>query len=93
MERASLFVGGRGTGKTVMLNEVEHLAREYGWHVVAETATPGLLDRLVPSDALLSTANELADRICHLPPAAVRVTNRAIQAGLEASDIDVELAR
>ena len=27
MERASLFVGGRGTGKTVMLNEVEHLAR------------------------------------------------------------------
>jgi hypothetical protein len=47
MERASLFVGGRGTGKTVMLNEVEHLARDYGWHVVAETATPGLLDRLV----------------------------------------------
>lgn len=45
----------------------------------------GLLDRLVPSDALLSTAHELADRICHLPPAAVRVTKRAIQAGLEAS--------
>jgi hypothetical protein len=47
MERASLFVGARGTGKTVMLNEVEQLARDRGWFVVAETATPGLLDRLV----------------------------------------------
>lgn len=45
----------------------------------------GLLDRLVPSDELLATANALAERMCHLPPAAVRVTKRAIQAGLEAS--------
>ncbi len=45
----------------------------------------GLLDRLVDADALMTTANELADRICHLPPAAVRVTKRAIRAGLEAS--------
>ncbi len=34
---------------------------------------------------LLTTANEFAERICHLPPAAVRVTKRAIQAGLEAT--------
>lgn len=45
----------------------------------------GLLDRLVPADQLLTTANEIADRMCQLPPAAVRVTKRAIRAGLEAS--------
>jgi 2-(1,2-epoxy-1,2-dihydrophenyl)acetyl-CoA isomerase len=45
----------------------------------------GLLDRLVGEDALLDSANEIAERMCHLPPAAVRVTKRAIRAGLEAS--------
>ena len=45
----------------------------------------GLLDRLVPSAELLASANTLAERICQLPPAAVRVTKRAIQAGLEVS--------
>jgi 2-(1,2-epoxy-1,2-dihydrophenyl)acetyl-CoA isomerase len=45
----------------------------------------GLLDRLVPHEELMTCANELADRICHLPPAAVRVTKRAIRAGLEAT--------
>lgn len=45
----------------------------------------GLLDRLVEPEALMTTANELADRMCHLPPAAVRVSKRAIRAGLEAS--------
>jgi 2-(1,2-epoxy-1,2-dihydrophenyl)acetyl-CoA isomerase len=45
----------------------------------------GLLDRLVEHDTLMACANEIADRICHLPPAAVRVTKRAIRAGLEAS--------
>jgi 2-(1,2-epoxy-1,2-dihydrophenyl)acetyl-CoA isomerase len=45
----------------------------------------GLLDRLVAHEELMGCANELADRICHLPPAAVRVTKRAIRAGLEAT--------
>ncbi len=45
----------------------------------------GLIDRLVAPEELLPTANAIADRICALPPAAVRVTKRAIQAGLEAS--------
>ena len=44
--RAALFTGNRGIGKTVMLNESEAVARERGWVVVSETATPGLLDRL-----------------------------------------------
>ncbi len=45
--RATLYTGARGTGKTVMLNEVEDLARQHGWRVVSETATSGLVDRLV----------------------------------------------
>ncbi len=45
--RASLYVGPRGSGKTVLLNELEKLAGEQGWEVIAETATDGLIDRLV----------------------------------------------
>ena len=45
----------------------------------------GLLDRLVQSDELLPAARELAAQMCALPPAAVRVSKRAIRRGLEAS--------
>ena len=45
--RMTLYTGARGTGKTVMLNEVEDLARQQGWRVISETATEGLVDRLV----------------------------------------------
>jgi hypothetical protein len=45
--RASLYTGGRGVGKTVMLNAAEDEARRRGWLVISEAATPGLLDRLV----------------------------------------------
>ncbi len=44
--RATLYTGPRGAGKTVLLNEVEDTARERGWLIVAETATPGFLARL-----------------------------------------------
>jgi hypothetical protein len=44
--RATLFTGARGAGKTVMLNAVEDRAREAGWVVVSETATPGFVGRL-----------------------------------------------
>lgn len=44
--RMTLYTGARGTGKTVMLNEVEDLARQQGWRVISETATAGLVDRL-----------------------------------------------
>lgn len=43
----TLYVGVRGTGKTVLLNEVEDLASSRGWVVISETATDGLVDRLV----------------------------------------------
>ena len=45
--RMTLYTGARGTGKTVMLNEVEDLARQQGWRVISETATEGLVNRLV----------------------------------------------
>jgi hypothetical protein len=63
-DRASLYTGARGTGKTVMLNEVEGIARERGWLVVAETATPGLLTRLVQEalPTLLSSQDPEATR-------------------------------
>lgn len=44
--RATLYTGARGVGKTVMLNAVEDDARERGWLVLSETATPGLVERL-----------------------------------------------
>ena len=39
--RATLYTGARGSGKTVLLNEVEDRAQAAGWLVVSETATPG----------------------------------------------------
>lgn len=45
----------------------------------------GLLDRIVAADQLLPEARSIAERMCALPPAAVRVSKRAIRAGLEAS--------
>ncbi|WP_219105909.1 ATP-binding protein [Austwickia sp. TVS 96-490-7B] len=44
--RTVLFVGARGTGKTVMLNAYEDHAAALGWLIVRETASRGLLDRL-----------------------------------------------
>ena len=56
--RATLYTGARGTGKTVMLNEVEDLATRRGWLVASETATPGFVDRLV-GGRLSSLLNEV----------------------------------
>jgi hypothetical protein len=44
--RATLYTGARGTGKTVMLNAVEDLARARGWLVISETATAGFARRI-----------------------------------------------
>jgi AAA ATPase domain len=45
--RATLYTGARGTGKTVMLNEVADVARQRGWLVIEETASEGFVIRLV----------------------------------------------
>lgn len=47
--RATLYTGGRGAGKTVMLNAVEAEARLQGWLVISETAAAGFLERLTQS--------------------------------------------
>jgi len=44
--RATLYTGARGSGKTVLLNAVEDRARELGWEVVSETASPWLVNRI-----------------------------------------------
>ncbi|HAS10214.1 MAG TPA: ATP-binding protein, partial [Acidimicrobiaceae bacterium] len=56
---ATLLVGARGSGKTVLLNALEDAARSQGWIVFSETATPGLVDRLV-HDRLGPLADDLA---------------------------------
>jgi hypothetical protein len=45
--RATLYLGGRGSGKTVLLNEIEDVAAQEGWITVSETAAPGIITRLV----------------------------------------------
>ncbi|MEU4388206.1 ATP-binding protein [Promicromonospora sp. NPDC023805] len=45
--RLSILTGARGVGKTVMLLELaDHVLRE-GWVTISETATPGLVERLM----------------------------------------------
>lgn len=68
--RASLLVGQRGMGKTVMLNGVEDLARARGWLTIAETGHPGLVDRLA--------RDHLAPALREHDPAAVRRTVTAV---------------
>jgi len=62
--RATLYTGARGSGKTVMLNEVEDRAREQGWVVVSETASPGFIDRI--------TRQQLPGLLRSFDPKAVR---------------------
>lgn len=62
--RATLYTGARGSGKTVMLNAVEDRARERGWLVVSETASPGFIQRIV--------AQHLPRLLRAFDPAAVR---------------------
>lgn len=43
--RATLVMGARGTGKTVLLTEMESIARDHDWQVIAlHTSAPDLLD-------------------------------------------------
>lgn len=42
----TLFTGGRGVGKTVMLNAAEDVAREARFVVISETASDGFVERL-----------------------------------------------
>ena len=55
----TLYTGGRGTGKTVMLNAAEDIARAAGFKVISETASAGFVataDRPAPSLAAAEAA-------------------------------------
>lgn len=45
--RLMRVTGTRGSGKTVMLTDLGNIARDMGWFVIDETASPGLCTRLV----------------------------------------------
>src|SRR5680860_231598 len=62
--RATLYTGARGSGKTVMLNMIEDRAKERGWLVISETASPGFVDRI--------TRQQLPQILRDFDPAAVR---------------------
>ena len=55
--RATIFTGARGVGKTVMLSEVSERASRNGWIAADVTAAPGMLDEL--ADMLTVRAREL----------------------------------
>lgn len=77
-ERATLVTGLRGTGKTVMLNAYEDIAKEEGWLVVSETATPNLIDR-VTHEHLPRLLQDADDR-----PTRSHVTGVTLPGGLGA---------
>ena len=62
--RATLYTGARGSGKTVVLNAVEDRARERGWLVISETASPGFVGRI--------TRQHLPPLLREFDPGAVR---------------------
>lgn len=45
--RSILITGNRGSGKTVLLNAYEDMAREHNWIALSETLSPGLGRRMV----------------------------------------------
>ena len=45
--RLMLIMGQRGFGKTVMLTELGRTALAHGWEVYPETASAGMVERLV----------------------------------------------
>lgn len=46
-DRAMMVTGVRGSGKTVLLNAFEDIARQSRWVVISETTRPGLVEELV----------------------------------------------
>jgi type II secretory pathway predicted ATPase ExeA len=44
--RSILVLGQRGTGKTVMLNSLEDVAKSHGWLTISDTAHDGMIHRV-----------------------------------------------
>ncbi len=80
--RATLYTGARGSGKTVMLNEIEDRAKERGWVVVSETASPGFIERI--------TRQQLPRLLRTFDPNAVRQRLKGITGPLSAGAVTWE---
>lgn len=78
--RATLYTGARGAGKTVMLNAVEDRARQHGWLIVSETATPGFVDRM--------TRQHLPKLLRDFDPEAVQRRMKGVTVPLGAGRLD-----
>lgn len=62
-ERISIVTGPRGIGKTVLLNELEDVAKSQAWHVISETTTEGFTSRIRDSVLRLMDRNfDVQDR-------------------------------
>lgn len=48
-DRSIVISGSRGIGKTVLLTELEDIARGHGWLVLRVPSTPGMVPRLIDS--------------------------------------------
>src|SRR5680860_174076 len=77
--RATLYTGARGSGKTVMLNMIEDRAKERGWLVISETASPGFVDRI--------TRQQLPQILRDFDPAAVRRRMTGVTAPLNVGGV------
>jgi len=77
--RATLYTGARGSGKTVMLNAAEDLARAEGWLVVSETASPGFVERI--------TTEHLPRLLREFDPKAIQRRLRGVTAPLSAGAV------
>lgn len=60
--RALLVTGARGSGKTVLLNRIEDLARERGWAVLSQTTRPGMLQEMVETRLPSLATSTFGDR-------------------------------
>lgn len=78
--RATLYTGARGSGKTVMLNAVEDRAREHGWLVISETATPGFVARM--------TRQHLPRMLREFDPEAVQRRLKGVTAPMNIGRVD-----
>ncbi|MGI8576763.1 MAG: AAA family ATPase [Nocardioidaceae bacterium] len=76
---ATLYTGARGAGKTVMLNAVEDRAKERGWLVISETATPGFVARI--------TQQHLPRLLRSFDPEAVRRRMTGVTAPLNVGSV------
>lgn len=72
----TIFTGARGIGKTVMIGAARDIARDQGWVVISETATPGFMGRI--GESMRQHAEELGTGRVARPITAVAAAGFSI---------------